>query len=300
MTFPILDGKVAVITGAAMGMGKEAAILFAEAKAKVVVADINEKLGNEVVDQIRASGGEATFIHTDVSDSAAVQAMVQHAVDTFGRLDVAVNNAAIQPDNDPLVDFDEAYWDRLMSVDLKGQALCCKYEIRQLLAQGGGGSIINISSVSGFRPQPHNVAYVAAKHGVIGLTKVAALEHGKDGIRVNAVARARSIRRCCRAPSTMRESTPRSSPPRCRCWAGSPPVARSPRRACGSPRTCRAMSRRPVSTWTRAIRIADGLQGRTRPLSTESDAVRQHQIGHLVQHLKRSKRLPRNLLFPEL
>lgn len=188
MTFPILDGKVAIITGAAMGMGKDAAILFAEAKAKVVVADVNEELGQQVVAEIQANGGEATFVRTDVSDSASVQAMVQHTVDTFGRLDVAVNNAAIQPDNDPLVDFDEVYWDKLMSVDLKGQALCCKYEIRQLLAQGGGGSIINISSVSGFRPQPHNVAYVAAKHGVIGLTKVAALEHGKDGIRVNAVA----------------------------------------------------------------------------------------------------------------
>lgn len=187
-TYPILDGKVAVITGAAMGMGKEAALLFAEAGAKVVVADVNDDEGAQVVTEIQAAGGEATFVHTDVSDSAQVQAMVRHTVDTFGRLDTAVNNAAINPDNAPLVDFDEDYWDKLMSVDLKGQALCCKYELRQMLAQGGGGSIINISSVSGFRPQEHTVAYVAAKHGVIGLTKVAALEHGKDNIRVNAVA----------------------------------------------------------------------------------------------------------------
>lgn len=188
MTFPVLQDKVAIITGAAMGMGKEAALLFAEAGAKVVVADLNLELGGATVEEIQAAGGEATFVRTDVSDSAAVQAMVKHAVDSYGRLDVAINNAALIPDNAPVVDFDEDYWDRLMAVDLKGAALCMKYELRQLVAQGEGGSIVNISSVSGFRPQPHNIAYVAAKHGVVGLTKVAALEHGKDNIRVNSVA----------------------------------------------------------------------------------------------------------------
>src|SRR5690606_9039364 len=128
------------------------------------------------------------FVEVDISDSAQVQSMVQKTVEAFDRLDVAVNNAALTPDNAPVTEFDEDYWDRLMSVDLKGTALCMKYELRQLLAQGGGGSVVNISSVSGFRPQPNNIAYVAAKHGVEGMTKVAALEYGAQNIRVNTVA----------------------------------------------------------------------------------------------------------------
>lgn len=188
MTFPILDGKVAIVTGAAMGMGYDTAKLFAEAGAKVVVADFNVELGEKAAAEIVAEGGQARFVKVDVSDSSQVQSMVAQTVAAFGRLDVAVNNAALKPDNAPVTEFDEEYWDRLMAVDLKGTALCMKYEIRQLVAQGGGGSIVNISSVSGFRPQPNNIAYVAAKHGVVGMTKVAALEHGAQGIRVNSVA----------------------------------------------------------------------------------------------------------------
>ncbi|MBB5235924.1 SDR family NAD(P)-dependent oxidoreductase [Deinococcus budaensis] len=188
MTFPTLQDKVAIITGAAMGMGEATARLFAEAGAKVVVADFNDEKGQAVVESIRQAGGAATFTHVDISKAEQVQAMVQAAVDAYGRLDVAVNNAALTPDDRPVHDFDEAYWDRLMSVDLKGTALCLKYELRQMREQGSGGSIINISSVSGFRPQANTVAYVAAKHGVNGLTKVAAMENGEHGIRVNAVA----------------------------------------------------------------------------------------------------------------
>jgi len=114
--------------------------------------------------------------------------MVQFTVDTFGKLDVAVNNAALTPDDKPVAEFDEAYWDRLISVDLTGTALCMKYELQQMQKQGNGGSIINISSVSGFRPQPNTIAYVAAKHGVVGMTKVAAMENGPLNIRVNSVA----------------------------------------------------------------------------------------------------------------
>ncbi len=114
--------------------------------------------------------------------------MVAAAVKAYGRLDVAVNNAALTPDDKPAHEFDEDYWDRLMDVDLKGTALCLKYELRQLREQGHGGSIVNISSVSGFRPQPNNLAYVAANHGVNGLSKVAALENGALNIRVNTVA----------------------------------------------------------------------------------------------------------------
>lgn len=188
MTYPVLKDKVAIVTGAAMGMGEATAKLFAEAGAKVVVADFNDEKGNATVAAIRDAGGTATFVHVDISKAAEVEAMVAAAVEAYGRLDVAVNNAALTPDDKPVHDFDEEYWDRLMSVDLKGTALCLKYELRQLLAQGDGGSIVNISSVSGFRPQPNNIAYVAAKHGVNGLTKVAALEYGAQNIRVNTVA----------------------------------------------------------------------------------------------------------------
>jgi glucose 1-dehydrogenase len=185
MTFPVLEGKVAIVTGAAMGMGEATARLFAEAGARVVIADFNEEKGRAVVESI---GDAAHFVKVDISKGAQVEAMVADTVATFGRLDVAVNNAALTPDDKLVSEFDEDYWDRLMSVDLKGTALSMKYELRQLIAQGGGGSIINISSVSGFRPQPNNIAYVAAKHGVVGMTKVAALENGTHNIRVNSVA----------------------------------------------------------------------------------------------------------------
>jgi len=178
MTFPILEGKVAIVTGAAMGMGEATAKLFAEAGAKVAVADFNVELGEQVAAAIRTAGGEATFVRVDISKGQEVERMVADIVAAYGRLDAAVNNAALTPDDKLASDFDEDYWDRLMAVDLKGTALCMKYELRQLIAQGDGGSIVNISSVSGFRPQPNNIAYVAAKHGVVGMTKVAAMENG--------------------------------------------------------------------------------------------------------------------------
>lgn len=188
MVFPVLQDKVTIVTGAAMGMGEATARLFAQAGAKVVVADFNDENGRSVADDIVANGGEAFFVKVDVSSSEDVRRMVEATVEKYGRLDGAVNNAAITPDDKNVAEFDEDYWDRLMSVDLKGTALSMKYEIQQLLKQGGGGSIVNISSVSGFRPQPQNIAYVTAKHGVVGMTKVAALEYGGENIRVNSVA----------------------------------------------------------------------------------------------------------------
>ncbi|MGN6273885.1 MAG: SDR family NAD(P)-dependent oxidoreductase [Protaetiibacter sp.] len=187
-TYPVLDGKVAIVTGAAMGMGEATAKLFAEAGAKVVVADFNDELGEKVAGEIRDAGHEASFVHVDVSNEEQVEAMVKFAVDTYGRLDVAVNNAARAPDQGPVHEFDPNVWDAIMAVDVKGVALGLKHEIRQMRAQGDGGSIINISSVSGFRPQPDNPAYVSAKHAVVGLTKAAALENGAVGIRINSVA----------------------------------------------------------------------------------------------------------------
>src|SRR3954447_16069184 len=182
-----LSGKVAIVTGAAMGMGEATARVFAAAGAHVLVSDINAEAGEATAEAIRGDGGSASFVRTDVSSAADAEAMVRTAVERHGRLDCAVNNAAITPDTHPLAELDEQEWDRVLAVDLKGVALCLKYEIAQLLEQGDGGSIVNIGSVSSHRPQPNNAAYVAAKHGVIGLTKVASLENAPRGVRVNTV-----------------------------------------------------------------------------------------------------------------
>ena len=183
-----LENKVAIITGGAQGMGAVTAELFAKEGAKVVIADFNEEKGIEQTNKIKAAGGECSFVKTDVSKSEDVKNMVKFTVDTYGRLDIAINNAAITPDDKPIADFDEAYWDRLMSVDLKGVALSLKYEIKQMMEQGNGGSIVNTSSVSGIRPQPGTPAYIAAKHAVIGLTKSAAMDYSPHNIRINSVA----------------------------------------------------------------------------------------------------------------
>lgn len=188
MIGPILQDKVAIVTGGAQGMGAATALLFAEAGARVVVADMNESEGRAIVAAIEKAGGEALFHAVNVAVGSQVDGLVRATVERFGRLDVAVNNAAVTPDDKLLSEMDESQFDRVIAVDLKGVALCLKYELAQMIRQGGGGSIINIGSVSSFRPQPTNAAYVAAKHGVIGLTKVAALENGTHRIRVNAVA----------------------------------------------------------------------------------------------------------------
>ncbi|MGV3508279.1 MAG: SDR family NAD(P)-dependent oxidoreductase [Sphingobacteriaceae bacterium] len=183
-----LENKVSIITGAAMGMGSDTAKLFAEEGAKVVVADFNEEAGNAVVKEIIANGGSAAFCKVDISDASQVEAMVKFTVNTYGRLDCAVNNAALKPDNNSFEDLDEEYWDRLQAVDLKGTALCMKYELRQFVLQGTGGAIVNISSINAFKPTTGNPAYQAFKHGVVGLTKAAAFEYGIKGIRINSVA----------------------------------------------------------------------------------------------------------------
>ena len=182
-----LDGKVGIVTGAGMGMGAATATVMAGYGASVIVADINAAAGQDTVAAIKAAGGKAHFVLCNVADEAQVEALVAETVATFGRLDCAVNNAAITPDVLPIADADMAAWDRVIDVDLRSVMLCMKYEIRQFLAQGSGGAIVNVGSVSSFRPQPANSAYVAAKHGVIGLTKTGSLEYAPQGIRVNAV-----------------------------------------------------------------------------------------------------------------
>jgi NAD(P)-dependent dehydrogenase (short-subunit alcohol dehydrogenase family) len=179
--------RVAVVTGAAGGMGRAIAQAFAASGASVVVADVNADGGDETVATITKDGGRSQFVQTDASDANAVEAMVAAAVTAFGALHCAVNAAAIELEAGRLADIEEATFDRLVAVNLKSIFLCLKYEIRQMLAQGDGGAIVNIASTNSFRPQPHQSVYTATKHGVIGMTRNAAIDYAGDGIRINAI-----------------------------------------------------------------------------------------------------------------
>ena len=182
-----LQNKVALITGGTSGIGRETAVLFAKAGAKVVITGRREAEGNETIQLVRAAGGDGLFVKSDVAKSADVQSAVQKTVDKFGRLDIAFNNAGIEGQWKPIIQQTEEDWDTVIDINLKGTWLCLKYEIQQMLKQGGGGAIVNMSSVAGLMGSAGAAVYVASKHGVIGLTRNAALECSAQGIRVNAV-----------------------------------------------------------------------------------------------------------------
>lgn len=183
---PLFDGKVAVVTGGGSGIGQAACHLYAREGAQVVVSDIDEEGGHETVQAIQKAGGEAIFCRADVSNPEDCQAMVAAALDKFGRLDIAFNNAGIGGEVNLTGDYSVEGWQNVIAINLSGVFYGMKYEIPALL-KSGGGVIVNMASILGRVAFENSSAYVAAKHGVVGLTKNAAVEYAKQNLRINAV-----------------------------------------------------------------------------------------------------------------
>jgi len=182
----IFENKVVIVTGGGSGIGQATAILYAQKGAKVIVSDIDKKGGEETVASIRKTGGDASFLQTDVSKAEDCEALVKGTISTYGRLDMAFNNAGIGGEMNPVADMSVEGWLKVINVNLNSVFYCMKYQLPEMLKQGQG-SIVNMSSILGQVAFANSAAYVAAKHGVVGLTRNAAVEYAKQGIRVNAV-----------------------------------------------------------------------------------------------------------------
>jgi len=180
-----LHGKVAIVTGAGSGIGRAIAVALAEAGAAVCVVDVAEAAGRETADAVRSHGADSLFVHADVSESAAVQAMVTRTVQTLGGLHILVNNAGLQHVA-PIVDFPEEQWRKLLDIMLTGTFLCTKYALPPMLDRRWG-RVVNIASAHGLIASPFKSAYVSAKHGIVGFTKVAAWEVAEANVTVNAI-----------------------------------------------------------------------------------------------------------------
>lgn len=182
-----MAGRVALVTGAGYGMGRASARRFADCGARVVVADIDGARAEETVALIAAAGGEASAFHVDVGEADGVREMVDFTAATYGGLDYAHNNAGIIEAQDPITDFSEELWEKILRTNLTSTFLCLKYQIPKMLERGGG-AIVNVASETTYKGNVGDVAYTASKHGVVGLTTVTGLRYAKRGIRINAIA----------------------------------------------------------------------------------------------------------------
>ena len=182
----VLNGKVIIVTGAGGGIGAASCAVFADAGARLVISDLSERIAEPILEQVRARGGEATVIAADVGSEASVRNLVEKTVAAYGRLDGAFNNAGVEQQNIPLTELTLEQWERCIRIDLTGVFLCVKHQIPAML-KSGGGSIVNTSSGLGQVAIPNAAEYIAAKHGVLGVTRAAAIEFGARGIRVNAI-----------------------------------------------------------------------------------------------------------------